>query len=147
MGFPGEDDYRRQAEALGLGGHVCLTGRVPYEQAPLHLALGDIAVSPKLSETEGNGKLLNYMAAGLPTVAFDTPVANELLGSEGEYAPAGDGEGLTAALDRLLASPQLRDARGAALRQRAEAGFSWDATGERLLGVYQELTAARRARA
>ncbi|MEK7217131.1 MAG: glycosyltransferase, partial [Chloroflexota bacterium] len=28
MGFPGEDDYRRQAEQMGLAGHVTFTGRV-----------------------------------------------------------------------------------------------------------------------
>jgi hypothetical protein len=37
---------------------------------------------PKLSETEGSGKLLNFMAVGLPAVAFDTPVA-QYLGPDG----------------------------------------------------------------
>ncbi|MEK7215838.1 MAG: glycosyltransferase, partial [Chloroflexota bacterium] len=114
-----------------------------YEEAPLHLALGDIAVSPKLSETEGNGKLLNYMAAGLPTVALNTPVANELLGPYGEYASSPDPEGLAAALVRLLDDGQMRAARASQLRQRAAEQFSWDAAGQRLLMVYDEIAAER----
>jgi len=146
MGFPGEDDYRRQAEQMGLAGHTTFTGRVLYEEAPLHLALGDIAVSPKLSETEGNGKLLNYMAAGLPTVALNTPVANELLGHAGEYAASASAAGVAAALARLLDDGPLRAASAAQLRQRAVEQFSWDTAGQRLLSVYEEIAAERSSR-
>ena len=88
MGFPDLDFYRQKAEALGIRARVTFTGRVPYEKAPAYLALGDVAVAPKLSMTEGAGKLLNYMAVGLPTVAFDTPVAREYLGTLGALAEA-----------------------------------------------------------
>ncbi|HRJ43683.1 MAG TPA: glycosyltransferase family 4 protein, partial [Caldilineaceae bacterium] len=83
MGFPGVPVYQKQANDLGIGDFVTLTGRIPYGDAPKYLALGDVAVAPKLSATEGAGKLLNYMAVGLPTVAFDTPVAREYLGVDG----------------------------------------------------------------
>ena len=53
---------------------------------PLHLGLADVAVSAKRSASEANGKLLNYMAMGLPTVAYETPVSRELLGERGTYA-------------------------------------------------------------
>ena len=43
-----------------------------------------------ISRTEGLGKLLNYMAMGLPTVAFDVPVAREYLGDLGLYAETGN---------------------------------------------------------
>ena len=62
MGFPNEALYRLRAEQLGVTDYVTFTGRVPYQQAPTYLALGDVAVSAKLSLTEGAGKLLNYMA-------------------------------------------------------------------------------------
>ena len=87
-----------------------------YEEAPLHLALGEVAVAPKLSATEGSGKLLTYMAAGLPVAAFDTPVHREYLGEEGCYAPAGDAAALAEAIARLLDRPAEAAARGAALR-------------------------------
>ncbi|MBC7255717.1 MAG: glycosyltransferase, partial [Chloroflexi bacterium] len=57
-GYPHLERYQRLARDLGIEGHVTFTGRIPYEEAPRLLALGDLAVSPKLSKTEGAGKLL-----------------------------------------------------------------------------------------
>ena len=56
---------------------MTFTGKILYEDAPRYLALGDIATAPKISATEGSGKILNYMALGLPTVAFTMPVSQE----------------------------------------------------------------------
>ena len=108
MGFPNQDAYRHAAAAAGLAGHMHFTGRVPYDDAPEMLRILDIAVAPKRSESEGNGKVLNYMAAGLPVVAYDGPVARELLGSAGLRVPVGSVEGLARGLLRYLAHPGLR---------------------------------------
>ena len=118
---------------------VTFTGKVPYEEAPAHLALGDIAVAPKLSTTEGAGKILNYMAMELPTVAFDTPISREYLGALGTYAaPVGDAEALARALAGLLEMPQgERQDLGRRLRQRASRDFSWEESGDRLLDIYR----------
>jgi len=126
MGFPFLDRYRAMAARLGVADHVTFTGPVPYEDAPLYLALGQVAVAPKLSATEGSGKVLTYMAAGLPVAAFDTPVHREYLGDEGVYAPAGDAAALAAALASLLADPQGAAARGRALRQRVISAYTWE---------------------
>lgn len=139
MGYPGEDYYRLKARELGLTGHVTLTGRIPYHLAPRYLALGDIAVSPKMSQTEGNGKLLNYMAMGLPTVAFDMPVPREFLGDPGTYAKAGSPIDLARAIGYLLQDPEQGRRLGQALRQRAVARFSWQENGKRLLALYEQL--------
>jgi glycosyltransferase involved in cell wall biosynthesis len=101
---------------------VTFTGAVRYEQAPAYLALGDVAVAPKLSLTEGNGKLLNYIAMGLPTVAFDTSVSREILGDLGIYAPAGDWTALATELERTL-----RDADGAVIRRIGNKNRTFDA--------------------
>jgi glycosyltransferase involved in cell wall biosynthesis len=138
MGYPGQQRYQEYAEQLGINNRVTFTGRVPYEQAPAHLALGDVAVSPKLSETEGNGKLLNYMAVGLPTVTFATPVSREILGPLGRYAPLGDDAALAGEIERLLDEPQHgRIAR--AMRARAVEHFSWDDAGRRIVEIYRAL--------
>ena len=47
-----------------------------------------MAAAPKMSRTEGNGKIANYMAMGLPTVAFETPVAREILAARLEHEHA-----------------------------------------------------------
>ena len=139
MGFPSVEHYRRMARGLGVEDCVTFTGKVPYEEAPAHLALGDIAVAPKLSTTEGAGKILNYMAMELPTVAFDTPISREYLGALGTYAaPVGDAEALARALAGLLEMPQgERQDLGRRLRQRASRDFSWEESGDRLLDIYR----------
>jgi glycosyltransferase involved in cell wall biosynthesis len=139
MGYPGVDHFRDQANALGLGSHTTFTGRIPYEEAPAALRLGDIAVAPKLSATEGSGKLLTYMACGMPTVAFDAPVNREYLGDHGLYARSGDTDALAAALLQFVDAPQHGRELGQRLRARVKARFSWDETGARLLGVYSDL--------
>jgi glycosyltransferase involved in cell wall biosynthesis len=147
MGFPGEHIYRARAAALGLAERMVFTGRVPYGEAPRRLALGDLAVAPKISATEGSGKLLNYMAMGLPTVVFDNAVSREYLDDDGVYAPLGDAAALAQALLAVLADPGAGGARGARLRQRALALYDWEHAGERLLALYDRLALARRLEA
>ncbi|MBI2939081.1 MAG: glycosyltransferase family 4 protein [Chloroflexi bacterium] len=139
MGYPGEERYRRLAAQLDIARHVTLTGRVPYEHAPAYLSIGDIAVSPKVSATEGNGKLLNYMAVGLPTVTFDTPVAREILGELGVRVPVGDVGALARAIELLIGDEALAADLGQRLRARAVERFSWHAAGAQVLDVYDRV--------
>ena len=136
MGFPDVARYRALAAWLGLAGHVTFTGAVPYEQAALHLALGDVAVAPKLSASEGSGKLLPYMAAGLPVVAFDTPVHREYLAGWGFYAPAGDAAGLADAIGWALDHPSAARRSALALRARVVSQYTWDHAAAAIEAVY-----------
>ncbi len=142
MGFPNVEHYRDMAQTLGLDQHVAFTGAVPFEKAPLCLALGDIAVAPKISATEGSGKLLAYMAASLPVVAFDTPVHREYLGDMGLYAPVGDAAGLAYALETALADPARSARLGQTLRNRAIERFTWDHAASQIETVYEGLLAS-----
>jgi len=144
MGFPAVSHYRQMAADLGVADRVTFTGKVPYEEAPAHLALGDVAVAPKLSATEGAGKILNYMAMSLPTVAFDTPVSREYLGALGVYARrTGDPVALADAILSLLNAPQWRIELGQKLRARAARHFSWDRAGRHLLTVYRTVLTSK----
>lgn len=140
MGYPSVERYRHMARRLGVDGMVTFTGPVDYiKEAPAFLALGDIAVSPKFSTTEGSGKVLNYMALGQPVVAYDTPVHREYLGEWGTYVPPGDIDGLAAAIRELLHDEETRTHRGRYLRQRAARNYSWPAAGKRISTLYQTL--------
>lgn len=141
MGFPNVEGYCQQAKTLGLEGNISFPGRIPYAETPQYLALGDVALSPKMSATEGAGKLLTYMAMGLPVVSFDTPVAREYLGDGGEYAPVGDAVAFAGSVVDLLRDGERRAALGHSLRQRAEQEFSWQRMGERIVAVYDRVTA------
>ncbi len=143
MGFPGVPLYQQLAHELGVADFVTFTGRIPYPDAPKYLALGDVAVAPKLSATEGAGKLLNYMAVGLPTVAFDTPVAREYLGLDGVLARRGDVGSLAEELARCLypaefCTPVAEMKRQ--LRQRASRLFRWELAGRLIFSTYEAVT-------
>jgi glycosyltransferase involved in cell wall biosynthesis len=139
MGYPGVIHYQRLARNLGLDGWVTFTGKIPYERAPQHLALGDIAAAPKISDTEGSGKILNYMAMELPTVAFDAPVSREFLGDLGVYADIGDVHSLADAIQSVLEDPARATALGQRSRQRVAEHYSWDQAGRHILSIYDQL--------
>jgi glycosyltransferase involved in cell wall biosynthesis len=138
MGFP-EGGYREEAERLGIAEMVTFTGRVPYEEAPLYLSACDIAVSPKISLSEANGKLFNYLACGLPTVVFDTPVNREILGDDALYAKFKDPVDLAYAIGRLAGDHELREELGQRGRERAEREHSWEERGKELMRIYRGL--------
>lgn len=142
MGYPYVLHYQEKIRKMGLAKQVTLTGKVFYEDAPRRLALGDIGVAPKLSATEGSGKILNYMALTLPTVAFNTPVSREFLGDGGIYATEVSSLALATALQRALdLSTEERQRLGQYLRQRAIHHFSWQQAGEQIVSIYQALLA------
>jgi glycosyltransferase involved in cell wall biosynthesis len=143
MGYPKPDYYQALAVQSGLRDHMTFTGRVPYEKAARYLRVGDIALAPKLSFTEGAGKILNYMACALPTVAFDTPQAREFMAQFGAYAERGSADSLAEHLIELLQNPDRAAALGAALRARAIQRFSWDDAARRILAVYAAVRLAR----
>ena len=146
MGFPGVDSYRALADSLGVSGRVVFPGRIPYAEAPDWLGMGQVAVAPKLSLTEGAGKIPLYMAMGLPTVAFDTPVSREFLGPLGRYAERGSSESLAAELLRALRDPAAAAAHGQALRARALRDYSWEAAVGQIEAVYAQARIWRRAK-
>jgi len=143
MGYPNHVGYQREAAQSGLLDHMTFTGRVPYDQAARYLRVGDIALAPKLSLTEGAGKILNYMACALPTVAFDTPQAREFMAHSGLYAERGSAESLADRINELAQNPEQARALGRSLRARAISRFSWDDAARRLLGVYEAVRAPR----
>ena len=135
MGFPAVAYYQEMATRLGVFEHTSFTGKVPYELARDHLAVGEVAVAPKMSLTEGNGKVLNYMAMGLPIAVFETPVSREYLGELGIYATRGDPDSLAEAI--LCGLTEAETGRlGTLLRQRALEVYSWDRASETIIDAY-----------
>jgi glycosyltransferase involved in cell wall biosynthesis len=137
MGYPNEAHYRQRVIDMGLANAVHVTGRIRYEDAPRYLRLGDIAVAPKRSQTEANGKIYNYMACGLPTIAFDTIVNRDILGNLGTYVnDLNDHVGLSKAIITLLQDNGLRQRLSQQLRQKAVADYSWDSVARRITDAY-----------
>lgn len=140
MGYPSVEHYQSIARLRGVDDLITFTGRIPFTDAPYYLAACDIALAPKMSISEGSGKLLNYMAMALPVVAYDTPVNREYLGDLGVYAPVGNVGLFTEAVVDLMRDPQSRQEIGIGLRQRAIENFTWVSAAERITAVYHLLT-------
>jgi glycosyltransferase involved in cell wall biosynthesis len=143
MGFP-DEEYRRKAEEMDIDDVIVFTGRVQYERAAFFLSAGDIAVSPKLAQTEANGKLFNYMACALPTIAFDSHINREILGDAGIYVEHGNTAALADAIIDSLANSEGLMSFSRKVRDRAINMHSWDSRSQQLEVVYRTLLTPER---
>ncbi len=140
MGYPNVQRYKSMAHDANIADYVTFTGKIEYRDAPIYLSLGDIAVAPKVSATEGSGKLLNYMALSQPVVAFDTPVHREYLGKLGVYVSPRNVSALSDAIMQLAHDRNRRQLLGRQLRLRAEKQYSWHHAGKKIESLYWQLT-------
>jgi hypothetical protein len=136
LGYP-EEQWRAEAAKRGLADHMLFPGRFAYPDFASLLALGTVALSPKVSATEGNQKLYAYLEAGLPVVAFDTPVTREILGDAGVLVPSGDEAAFAREALALAADSDRRSKLSAAGRARAKTLGTWDDVAARLLDAYR----------
>lgn len=137
VGYPVGPTREFLAEA-GLQAHCSLTGRVPFAQISEYLLLADVAIEPKAHGSgEASGKLLNYMAAGLPVACFDTANNRAMLGEAGCYASPDQPDALVDAVAQLVADPERARQLGERARDRVRSEYSWDASAATLLELYE----------
>ncbi len=86
-------------------------------------------------------KVMEYMAAGKPVVAFDLKETRYSLGKFGILIPPGDVEGFACAIERLLREPQLGRRLGAGGQEKIRDQFNWDHSSANLLAAYKSLEA------
>ncbi len=136
VGYP-TDGTTAFLRSEGLESRCTITGRISFENLDQHLALADAALEPKLSGSgEASGKLLNYMAAGLPVACFDTPNNRDMLADSGCYASPGSVDELVDCIETLTTSPDIARELGERGRDRVRAEFSWDASAAVLRRIY-----------
>lgn len=138
-GGPDAEGYGSRARELGLDKTVVFTGRTRYEEMPRYLAAADAAVAPKLSGSEGNQKILAYMAFGLPVVCFDTPANRQMLGGLGRYAAAATPAALAEKLIEVLGDPGENRELKEQMRAHARENYSVEASAAKLLEIYGRL--------
>ncbi|BEV72267.1 MULTISPECIES: glycosyltransferase family 4 protein [unclassified Paludibacterium] len=86
-------------------------------------------------------KLFEYMAAGIPVVASDFPVWRAIVEDAGcgLLVDPQDPAAIAAAMNTLLADDQRAAAMGASGQRAVLAKYSWQAEGEKLLALYDQL--------
>jgi glycosyltransferase involved in cell wall biosynthesis len=122
---------------------VRFSGRLEVDEMPARYRTAIIGVQPSFEEAFGL-PVVEAMATGLPVVATRVGGLPEIVvdGVNGLLVPAGDAPALGAAIERLLADPELARRMGAAGRRRAVERYSWDVVAEEALGHYRRLIEA-----
>lgn len=144
---PARDELLAHARRRGVDAQLRLTGVVPHDQVPAHLAAFDVALQPAATPYASPLKLFEYMASGRAIVAPDQPAIREVLRDDHDalLVPPG-GAALAAALDRLVADGALRARLGEAARETVvRRGFTWAHNAERVEAAAAGLLAAREA--
>ncbi|WP_136088627.1 glycosyltransferase family 4 protein [Auritidibacter ignavus] len=140
----------RLAEQLGVADIVIAPGRVPREQAVLYHQAMDIFLVPRLdtsvTRTVTPMKSVEASASGKPVVASDLPALAELVdhGVTGILVPANNSRAWAEALERLLDSPEQRQAMGEAGRAWALKERTWAANEAKYTSLYKRLLTASR---
>lgn len=101
-GYPDIEKYKKTAEKRGIGEIVNFFGKMDYFELPYYLAAADIAVAPKISQTESHGKIINYLSAGLPVVCFKSEINQEIAGQYALYAEEITANALCRAMEYAL---------------------------------------------
>jgi len=138
----GEGACRGELQSLidSLGLHDCVTLRGTVSDIPAFLQTLDVAVLCSLSEGSPNA-IMEYMAAGLPTVVSDVGGIRELIDHEvtGLLVPPNDEERLAGAIDRLLRDRALAEGFGTMARKRAFAEYGVEAQARRYEEFYSRI--------
>lgn len=116
-----------------------LVSPLDYFKLPEFLLACDLAVDPKASDTlQASGKMLNYMAAGLPIVCFDKPNNRKYLGEGGYFCPEMSAEGIADGILQAIENGEGAKDKGEMNRKKA-AEFSWARSAEKIDRIYETI--------
>jgi glycosyltransferase involved in cell wall biosynthesis len=140
----------RIARDLGLADRVTFAGWMKPAESAARLANADVLVFPSLREC-GGAVVMEAMAVGLPVIAADWGGPADYVGTREEGAGVlvkpttreSFVRDLSAEMERLAASPELRERMSRRARERAVAVFDWEARVDRLMEVYREVSRSR----
>jgi glycosyltransferase involved in cell wall biosynthesis len=138
-GGPQEDELKRLAREVGVGGVTTFVGPVLHMLVPEYLNRLDIYVALSRLESESFGvSVLEASACGLPVVVSDVGGLPEVVlhGKTGYVVKREDPDSAAAALARLVHDERLRHSLGRAGRSHVRSHYEWGGCVERLLEVY-----------
>lgn len=138
---PGECLANMQAltRHLGLDEWVHFTGDLPPEKVFQYLATADLGLDASLQSDVSPVKLFEYMAFGLPVVAFDLLQTRALSDGAAVLAEPGDVAGHARAVDDLLSRPLRRRELGRIGQAKVREKLAWDHQARTYAGVIEQL--------
>jgi glycosyltransferase involved in cell wall biosynthesis len=137
------DDLVALRDELGLAGHVEFTGRAPDELVARIMSTADVGLSPDpknpLNDVSTMNKTMEYMAFGLPVVAFDLHETRVSAAEAAVYVRPNDIADYAAAIADLMDDEPRRSRMGALGRTRVEQELAWSYQERAYLDVYRRL--------
>ncbi|HET7304443.1 MAG TPA: glycosyltransferase family 4 protein [Segeticoccus sp.] len=139
-----------QRDRLGLRSHVDLPGRVPDETVRDVLSTADVGLSPDphnpLNDVSTMNKTMEYMAFGLPVVAFDLRETRVSAQQAACYVAPGQVEAYAQAILDLIDDPGRRAAMGTFGRERVERELAWEHQEGGYVAAFDDLVGRSRRR-
>lgn len=132
IGYPNIDRYRDIARLKGLEKNIRFLGKVDYSKIPQYLSLSDIAVAPKISQSEGDGKLFNYLSMGMCTITWNRELSKFIAGEAAIYCEYKSTEDMANKILLAVEDESLRKAYQVKARERAVNSLAWSITGNRI---------------
>jgi glycosyltransferase involved in cell wall biosynthesis len=130
-------------DQLDLGGHVEFTGRAPDEVVARIMSTADAGLSPDpknpLNDVSTMNKTMEYMAFGLPVIAFDLRETRVSASDAAVYVRPNDEQEYAEAIVALVDDEPRRSLMGKFARERVEQELAWDHQESAYLGVYKRV--------
>ncbi|MBI4684862.1 MAG: glycosyltransferase [Nitrospirae bacterium] len=135
---------KKIAEELNLSDFVQFTGYIfDREKIKEYLALSDVCVEPapdnELNRHSTFIKIMEYMGAGKPIVAFDLKETRYSADGTAILVPTGDIQGFAHAIKKLLEEFQTREELGRAGIERIKKELNWENASKNLKEAYKSL--------
>ena len=149
-GGPAASGLMKLAEELGVADLIHITGMIPFELVPRHIATFDICFTPDPSNAYNDScttiKTMEYMALRKPTVCFRTRENILTAGDAALYANDNNIEDLARITLQLMDDPDFRKSMGEIARARVEDGLTWAHQEIQLVALYDDLFQRTRER-
>lgn len=119
-------EVKSLAQELGIDEFVHFPGFLSSEQVFQYLATADLGLDASLQAEVSPVKAMEYMAFGLPFVAFDLPETRAIAEGAAAFAKPGDIADHARNIDELMADAKRRAVLGSAGRLRVREELAWD---------------------
>jgi glycosyltransferase involved in cell wall biosynthesis len=139
------DELRARASDLRLDPWVSFPGWLPERDVFAHLATADLGLDTSLQVEVSPVKVLEYLAFGLPVVAFDLSETAALVRDAGTLVEPGDVGRFVDEMVALLDDPRRRAELGRAGRDRIRAELCWEQQAVSYLAVIARAAGPRPA--
>jgi glycosyltransferase involved in cell wall biosynthesis len=137
----------RQRDAMSLTDAVHMPGTLPWNEVLACLSAVDICIQPDPPTAFNRhltmNKLMEYMALGKPSIAFDMPETRFSGGDAVLYVGGDSPRALAEAIVVLADDANQRETLGRRARQRIESTLAWEHQAGNLLGVYRRVLPAK----